>query len=345
MDALLESCDAADLGPTFLDLGVSTVEEVSVCEVADLVADLGIDEAKARTIVDKARDAHLFEKRKDAVTRTWKAVEESLSVEATKLFYKRLFEQHPAVVPMFGKADMDSQAEKLFKTVGVAVDYLKDVEGLISILEDLGARHANEWKVEREHYDAVGECLIWTLKTGLGDAWTDEVADAWTWVYGVIGKTMADAGDKAHFERRKAVVTKTWKAVEDSLSVEATKLFYKRLFEQYPSVIPLFSHADMDSQAEKLFKTVGLAVSYLDDIEGLIPVLEDLGARHAKEWSCEWEHYAAVGECLLWTLETGLGEAWTDEVKDAWTWVYGVIATTMADAGEKVLEEKKECQA
>ena len=208
---------------------------------------------------------------------------------------------------------MDAQAEKLYKTVGLAVKYLEDVEGLIPVLEDLGARvsyimmcvmyvysleaslqnirsanshmngcwlqHASEWKCEREHYDAVGECLIWTLKTGLGDAWTEEVAEAWTWVYGVIATTMADAGDKAHFERRKRNVQDTWKAVEDSLSVEATKLFYKRLFEEYPSVIPLFENADMDAQAEKLFKTVGLAVKYLDDVEGLIPVLEDLGAR------------------------------------------------------------------
>ena len=35
----------------------------------------------------------------------------------------------------------------------------------------------------------------------------------------------------------------------------------------------------MDAQAEKLYKTVGLAVKYLEDVEGLIPVLEELGAR------------------------------------------------------------------
>ena len=63
-------------------------------------------------------------------------------------------------------------------------------------------QHALEWKAERAHYEAVGECLIWTLKTGLADAWTDEVADAWTWVYGVISKTMADAGDAALEEKK-----------------------------------------------------------------------------------------------------------------------------------------------
>ena len=84
-----------------------------------------------------------------------------------------------------------------------------------------------------------------------------------------------------------------------------------------------------------MFKTVTLAVEYLNDVDALLPKLEELGARHATEWKCKREHYDAVGAALLWTLKTGLGEAWTEDVADAWTWVYGVIATTMADAREK----------
>lgn len=142
---------------------------------------------------------------------------------------------------------------------------------------------------------------------------------------------MADAGDKALFEKRKELVQSTWKAVEEALGVDATKLFYKHLFEEYPEVLPLFAHADMEAQAEKLFKTVELAVKFLDDVEGLIPVLEDMGKRHYDSWNVEPKHYDQVGECLIWTLAAGLGDAWTDDVKDAWTWVYGVIAKHMGD--------------
>lgn len=49
---------------------------------------------------------------------------------------------------------------------------------LLPILEDLCVEHA-ALDVQREHCDAVRECLIWTLKTGLEDAWTEEIADAW----------------------------------------------------------------------------------------------------------------------------------------------------------------------
>ena len=36
-----------------------------------------------------------------------------------------------------------------------------------------------------------------------------------------------------------------------------------------------------------------------------------------------------VGAALLWTLEKGLGEAWTPELATAWTDVYGVLSGYM----------------
>mmetsp|Transcript_17466 Transcript_17466/g.37734 ORF Transcript_17466/g.37734 Transcript_17466/m.37734 type:complete len:399 (-) Transcript_17466:311-1507(-) len=139
-----------------------------------------------------------LEKHKQAIQLTWKAVEDSLGVGATELFYKRLFQEYPEVVPMFptGDFDMNEQAEKLFKTISIAVDYLNDVPALVPVLEDLGKKHAS-WEVQPAHYDAVGECLIWTLKTGLKDAWTEDVADAWVWVYQLLAKIMNEAGEKA----------------------------------------------------------------------------------------------------------------------------------------------------
>ena len=277
LESLLKSCKAHLHLGKLQENGITTVEEIAECEPKDLQDDLGITAATATEIVNQAKEAGLFDKRKAAVQGTWKAVEDTLASDATKLFYQHLFETYPQSKALFKDADMDKQAEKLYKTVSLAVDYLNNVEDLLPKLEELGKRHALEWSCKREHYDLVGECLIWTLKTGLGDAWTPEVADAWTWVYGVIAKTMADAGDDALFDKRKEIVQSTWKAVEDSLAANATKLFYKKLFEDYPDVIPLFAHADMEQQATKLYKTVGLAVKFLDDVDALIPELEEMG--------------------------------------------------------------------
>ena len=87
----------------------------------------------------------MFQKNKAIVQGTWKAVKESLNVEATKLFYKHLFEKHPEVIPMF-KGNMDGQAQSLFNTVSTAVDFLDNVDELIPVLQELGA------KVRRSYY-------------------------------------------------------------------------------------------------------------------------------------------------------------------------------------------------
>lgn len=130
---------------------------------------------------------------------------------------------------------------------------------------------------------------------------------------------------------------------DEALGVKATKLFYERLFDQYPSVKPLFANSDMDTQASHLHKTIHMAVNMLDDLPSLVPVLQQLGARQAINYQAELPHYSAVGESLLWTLETGLGpDIWTPEVADAWTWVYGVIADTMAQGATEATATQDE---
>ena len=41
------------------------------------------------------------------------------------------------------------------------------------------------------------------------------------------------------------------------------------------------------------------------------------------------EHYAPVGEALLWTLERGLGADWTPQLATAWGDAYGVLSGFM----------------
>jgi hemoglobin-like flavoprotein len=48
------------------------------------------------------------------------------------------------------------------------------------------------------------------------------------------------------------------------------------------------------------------------------------------------EHYDTVGGALLWTLDAGLGPAFTPEVKEAWTSAYTLLATVMKEAAEAV---------
>jgi len=112
----------------------------------------------------------------------------------------------------------------------------------------------------------------------------------------------------------------------------AAELFYNRLFEIDPTVRRLF-RGDMKAQGRRLMDMIAAAVAGLDDLAALVPVVQELGARH-KKYGVKPAHYGTVAEALLWTLEQGLGADFTPAVKTAWTNVYTVLADTMIAAAE-----------
>lgn len=111
------------------------------------------------------------------------------------------------------------------------------------------------------------------------------------------------------------------------IAQQAARLFYARLFEVEPSLKGMF-HGDMEEQGRKLMQMIAVAVGSLRRIDQILPTVENLGRRHAS-YGVREEHYAIVGSALLWTLERGLGEAFTPEVKEAWSAMYGAVAAVM----------------
>ncbi|HEY4169201.1 MAG TPA: globin family protein [Reyranella sp.] len=107
----------------------------------------------------------------------------------------------------------------------------------------------------------------------------------------------------------------------------AADLFYDRLFESAPDVRRMFP-SELAEQKKKLMTMLGTAVAGLSKPDALLPIVRALGQRHAG-YGVAAEHFAPVGAALIWTLEKGLGEAFTPEVKAAWVEVYGVLSQTM----------------
>lgn len=132
---------------------------------------------------------------------------------------------------------------------------------------------------------------------------------------------------------QKLLVQKTFEMVVPIAEV-AAGLFYGRLFEVDPSLKPLF-RGDIKDQGKKLMATLKIAVQSLDRLDQLVPIVQALGRRHLA-YGVRDEHYDTVGGALLWTLEKGLGEVFTPEVKEAWATVYGILAKVMKDAANEV---------
>mmetsp|Transcript_21778 Transcript_21778/g.37186 ORF Transcript_21778/g.37186 Transcript_21778/m.37186 type:complete len:166 (+) Transcript_21778:47-544(+) len=133
------------------------------------------------------------------------------------------------------------------------------------------------------------------------------------------------------------LVQATWPKVEAVGLEVGGVMFFKRIFEIAPGALQLFSFKDeknlyespaLKKHAITVMKTVGVAVGGLGDLTALVPILTELGRKHVG-YGVLPEHYDIVGAALLWTLEQALGDAWTEDVKAAWTEIYGIVATTM----------------
>lgn len=132
------------------------------------------------------------------------------------------------------------------------------------------------------------------------------------------------------------LVQNTFKTVA-GISEQAAELFYGRLFELDPSLKRLFK-GDMKDQGKKLMATIGVAVSSLTNLDKILPTVQQLGASHIG-YGVEDKDYDTVGAALLWTLEKGLGSAFTPDVKAAWTETYTILASVMMDAANKKQHE------
>lgn len=107
-------------------------------------------------------------------------------------------------------------------------------------------------------------------------------------------------------------------------------VFYSRLFMEYPALRRLFPK-DMSEQYQKLLAMVNLIVGRLNQLDKLSDDISELARRHVR-YGVKEEHYAAVGNALLWTLEQGMGKEWVPEVREAWTACYTTLSDTMINA-------------
>jgi len=114
---------------------------------------------------------------------------------------------------------------------------------------------------------------------------------------------------------------------------DAAALFYSKLFELDPSLKSMFK-SDMTDQRKKLMQILGVAVSSLNNLDAIVPAVQDLGRRHV-QYGVRPQHYNTVAEAISWMLAQTLGATFTAEIKQSWTEVYTVLADTMIAAANQ----------
>ncbi len=117
---------------------------------------------------------------------------------------------------------------------------------------------------------------------------------------------------------------------------EAPLYFYSHLFLSHPETRALFP-VSMAHQRDRLFAALGDVVARVDDLEALVPILQQLGRDHRK-FGTVAAHYPAVGGSLLATLEH-FDDEWTPELAKDWTEAYTLVAEVMIEAADSAAEQ------
>jgi nitric oxide dioxygenase len=84
---------------------------------------------------------------------------------------------------------LKEQYKKLVDMLNIMVARLDRPTDMLPLLEQLGTRH-RQYGVKSEHYIAIGQVLLWKLKSGLGDRWSSDMEIAWKSLYEQVATVM-----------------------------------------------------------------------------------------------------------------------------------------------------------
>jgi len=127
-------------------------------------------------------------------------------------------------------------------------------------------------------------------------------------------------------ERQKILIVESFAQFEPIVQY-SSKIFFDRLAEVEPSLGEQFS-GETNVHSDKLATVLQIAVISVRNLDALVPMLKLLGSEY-RSYGARPEYYEIFGDVLLWTLRQGLGEAYTEEVNEAWTTLYGIISEMM----------------
>jgi hemoglobin-like flavoprotein len=107
------------------------------------------------------------------------------------MFYARLFQLDPSLRTLF-RGDLEQQGRKLMAALDFVVSGLDELPQHLAAVQQLARRHVG-YGVQPEHYDQVGQALLWTLAQGIGQDTRDDALQAWTLAYTTVAQAMKSA--------------------------------------------------------------------------------------------------------------------------------------------------------
>lgn len=103
--------------------------------------------------------------------------------------------------------------------------------------------------------------------------------------------------------------------------------FYRLAFAAEPALLAMFVN-DPVAQRDRFAVELEEIVSSIRSIDDFSPRVRALGVRHG-HYGVRSAHYRLMGDALLASVASALGDRWTTEVEEAWRLAYNLTAETM----------------
>ena len=130
------------------------------------------------------------------IERTWKLLSPRVD-DVTRVFFNCLFRLDPGMRDKLAES-LDEEREAFARALNSIVEALVAGEDLAEIFDALDGDRSGVF--EERHRTMIWPLIMWTLQQQLGDAWTDEVDEAWDQIAssvtrGVIGPPRASPAE------------------------------------------------------------------------------------------------------------------------------------------------------
>lgn len=104
-------------------------------------------------------------------------------------FYQRLFVESPQLLSLFDAVNIEGQHKKLFASMVLLTQHLRDSDMIVDYLQGLGARH-QQYGVKAEHFHSFIDNWVAVVAEFSGLDWHSDLEQAWRQVLGYVADVM-----------------------------------------------------------------------------------------------------------------------------------------------------------
>ena len=230
--------------------------------------------------------------------------------------------------PLFRFTNRSAQGTKFVDMLSSIVENLNSPANVYQKIADLAPLHHRKG-VEISHMPMMQMIVLGVFRHALGDDFSEEETQSWLWMWKYL-TTALDVSLKVICSTM-GIVRDSWETILESYTPgQLGEMIYDCLFKLAPNATHLFTKP-REYMAIKMGDTLGMLVSFADDPDDMKKQVASLGLRHVK-YNVRPHHVPLIRPVIVNVLAEASGEAWSEEIEQAWSTVIHMVCQNMVEA-------------